>query len=385
MRNYIFFRAELNREDVPRLYDNYWAQFEQKFWTSEQKQGRKIPKPRLELLMTTVLAEKTASEVQLSKICQEYLSWINLNAHALSVEQELQDFQQLAGVYRVLVDPQEPSLLGDFARFLRVFDVTTVFPVAMAVWTEGPEPEDERRQILSDLTSLIVRRFICGRETRGYARFFLALIKELRPKRFDATAFRQFLVQQTSEGSDWPTDDEFHLKWLVGPAYGRVAAARIAYILERIESAHAHTLTESITINSALSVEHVMPRRWFRTWPLSDGTFVSEEFAREAKTKAQLGLHLDPRSAEAARRQIVVDTFGNLTLLTHGLNASVSNGPFAEKRRAVTEQSALGLNRFFQNVDRWDNDAIGRRGELLFGDAVKIWPRVVTAAATGGR
>jgi hypothetical protein len=385
MRNYIFFRAELNKENVPQLYDKYWAQFEQKFWTTEQKQGGRIPKPRLELLMTTVLAEKTASEVPLSKICQEYLAWINLNAHALSVEQELQDFQRLAGVYRVLVDPQEQSLLGDFARFLRVFDVTTVFPVAMAVWTEGPEPEDERRQILSDLSSLIVRRFICGRETRGYARFFLAMIKELRPKRFVATAFRQFLAQQTSEGSDWPTDDEFHIKWLVAPAYGRLAAARIAYILERIEGAQANQLTENITINSALSVEHVMPRRWFRTWPLSDGTLVSEEFAREAKTTAQLGLHLDQRSAEAAQRQFVVDTFGNLTLLTHSLNASVSNGPFVEKRTAITEQSALGLNRFFQTVDRWDNDAIGRRGALLFRDAVKIWPRILTAAAAGGR
>ena len=236
------------------------------------------------------------------------------------------------------------------------------------------------RKIIADLESFIVRRLICGRETRNYNRFFLTIIKELRTKKFIPTAFREFLAQQTSEGSDWPTDDEFRNKWLVEPAYGRLAAARIAYILQRIESVQVTKLTEDITINSALSVEHVMPRRWFTTWPLSDETLVSEEFASEAKTKQQLGLHLDARSVEAARRQIVVDTFGNLTLLTHSLNASVSNGPFPEKRTAIIEQSALSLNRFFQNLDHWDNDTIVERGELLFKDALKVWPRITLAA-----
>jgi hypothetical protein len=118
-----------------------------------------------------------------------------------------------------------------------------------------------------------------------------------------------------------------------------------------------------------------MPRSWFTTWPLSDGSLVSNDFATDAKTKQQLGLHLDERSIEAARRQIVVDTFGNLTLLTHSLNSGVSNGPFAEKRTAIIEQSALGLNRFFQNVDQWDNGAIVERGEKLFKVAAQVWPR----------
>jgi hypothetical protein len=118
-----------------------------------------------------------------------------------------------------------------------------------------------------------------------------------------------------------------------------------------------------------------MPRKWFTEWPLSDGHRVSEEFAAEAKTKQQLGLHLDSRGAEAARRQIVLDTFGNLTLLTHPLNSSVSNGPFKEKRKAIIEQSALSLNRYFQNVDEWDTDAIVHRGETLLTTALKVWPR----------
>jgi Protein of unknown function (DUF1524) len=200
--------------------------------------------------------------------------------------------------------------LGGFARFLRVFDVTTVFPLVMAIWTEGPEEPEKRRQILLDLESFIVRRVICGRDAKNYNRFFLSVVKELRPKRFPASAFRDALAHQTSETSDWPTDEEFRNRWLVEPAYGKLLSARIAYILNRIERAQVTKMTEDITINSALTVEHVMPRRWFTTWHLSDGTLVSQEVADEAKTKQQLGFHLDAREIEAARRQIVVDTFG---------------------------------------------------------------------------
>jgi uncharacterized protein with ParB-like and HNH nuclease domain len=66
MRNYIFRRAEHNKENVDELFETNWSQYEQPFWTIEQKQGR-ITRPRLEFLMTNVLAKKTASEVQFNK------------------------------------------------------------------------------------------------------------------------------------------------------------------------------------------------------------------------------------------------------------------------------------------------------------------------------
>jgi hypothetical protein len=232
MRNYIFLRAEQNNEGVDRLYNSYWLQFEDTFWSIEQKQAR-ITKPRLEVLMWNVLTSKAASEVQLNKIYQEYLSWIGQNAHSLSVEQELKDLTKLAAIYRVLVDAPSGSLLGNFARFLRVFDVTTVFPMLIAAWTEGPDSEGERRQILADLESFIIRRLVCGRDTRHYSRLFISVIGQWREKGFSAAAFREILHQQINQNADWPTDDEFKTKWLAEPAYGRIVAGRITYILEK--------------------------------------------------------------------------------------------------------------------------------------------------------
>jgi uncharacterized protein with ParB-like and HNH nuclease domain len=288
MRNYIFLRAEQN---VTALFEKYWVRFEDRFWTQEEKQGR-LKKPRLEFLMTNILSAKTASEILHTKVYQEYLAWIGYHRHALTVEKELQDFVALAQVYRTLVQGDEKTPLGGFARFLHVFDMTTIFPLILAVCTEGPSDDDARGQILADLESYLMRRLICQRTTKNYNRFFLSAIKELRSKKFAASEFREFLLQQTSETSDWPSDQDLKEKWLLMPAYAELPSARLNYILRRIEQAQTSKFTEDITINSALTVEHVMPRNWFTTWLLSDGSLVSEQFATEARQKHVLGMPL---------------------------------------------------------------------------------------------
>ena len=70
----------------------------------------------------------------------------------------------------------------------------------------------------------------------------------------------------------------------------------------------------------------------------------------------------------------MVDTLGNLTLLTFKLNSSVSNGPFDDKRNAILQQSALRLNRYFQTIGSWDEGAILHRADYLFDAAKNLWP-----------
>jgi hypothetical protein len=190
----------------------------------------------------------------------------------------------------------------------------------------------------------------------------LNVIKEIRPKKFSPLAVREYLLQQTSENADWPSDDEFRNKWLVTPAFGKIVSARISYILQRIETSQVTKMTEDITTTRSFCralCRGVLLIGPFRTEHLS------EDFARKARTNLTRASS-DNRSNEAARRQIRVDTF-NLTLPTHNPNSSVSNGPSGKQ-----QLSAIGaqFNRFFQNVDEWDDDAIIAR-ESLLNDALK--------------
>jgi len=74
-------------------------------------------------------------------------------------------------------------------------------------------------------------------------------------------------------------------------------------------------------------------------------------------------------------------TFGNLTLLTQPLNSSVSNSAFEIKKPEILKNSALALNRYFQDKDVWDEDLITTRGEMLFAHASERWPYPATSGA----
>ena len=81
------------------------------------------------------------------------------------------------------------------------------------------------------------------------------------------------------------------------------------------------------------------------------------EQVEQARKWDMLGLSLDALSKAIMERENVVDTIGNLSLLTFRLNSSVSNGPFEDKRNAILQQSALRLNRYFQTIGAWDEGA----------------------------
>ena len=84
---------------------------------------------------------------------------------------------------------------------------------------------------------------------------------------------------------------------------------------------------------------------------------------------------LAEEESKEQRRQRLVNTVGNLTLLTAPLNASVGNGIFKNKAREIAKLSDLRLNApFRENVfEKWDEHDILERGETLFKTAVEIW------------
>jgi predicted transport protein len=66
-------------------------------------------------------------------------------------------------------------------------------------------------------------------------------------------------------------------------------------------------------------------------------------------------------------------TIGNLTLT--GYNPQLSDRPFYEKRtiEGGFDHSPLRLNQSVAYVERWDQQAIEKRAQLLADEAVKVW------------
>ena len=71
----------------------------------------------------------------------------------------------------------------------------------------------------------------------------------------------------------------------------------------------------------------------------------------------------------------MLHVLGNLSL--SGYNGELSNEPFDHKKNEFLG-SNLQLNRYFIDIDTWDQKAIEKRGEKLAQDASLLWPTSAT-------
>jgi hypothetical protein len=235
-----------------------------------------------------------------------------------------------------------------------------------------PDVATEINRALAVLESYILRRDICGLTTKNYNRFFVSIIDRLRSSEGDKiNAMVTFLSGRHSDTDRWPDDTELQRAWLSRAQYQNARQPRLRYIFEAIELANRSALNEDIDIKSALSIEHIMPQKWKENWPIPEFDNIGDK-------------ELNPDYwVRQAKRDRVINTLGNLTLLTHPLNASVSNGPFSVKLPAVRAHSSLALNRELNAYDEWTEEKIVARGMSLFSKAKNIWAAPVQTELAG--
>ncbi|MGU3463597.1 HNH endonuclease family protein [Methylobacterium sp. C33D] len=197
----------------------------------------------------------------------------------------------------------------------------------------------------------------------GYNKVFTDLISRLRSidRQVLLGTLRDGLAAGTLDTVRWPDDAEFGDAWRSRTQYKPARQARLRHLFERLEERKRASASEIVEIKTDLTLEHIMPQKWRTHWPISG-------FAHENEAAPSA----DYLSRQAAREG-KVHTLGNLTLLTHTLNAAISNGAFSVKMTAVRAQAALVLNRELLDYDTWDEDAITTRGAALFKVASQLW------------
>lgn len=356
IRNFVFLEAANHKEDIERLYQDYWLTYDDydrgaaAFWKEEEKQGR-ISRPRIDLFMFHYLTLKTGQEIKITHLFQEFRRWWQKTRKPQdSVENYLQDIAKYSEVYHQLITMEGQSRLGVFIRRLRIMDMSTLYPLLLFLYGERTNiPPAEIEGILTDLESYLVRRMMCGLSAQNYNRNFLIVLRDLRRnEKVNRTVLQDILTGFEGDAGRWPADEEFQQNWLQAPMYRRLARARLRMVLEAVDLQMMTSRQERIHIEGDLTIEHIYPQT------PEHGVWSPME---------------NPGT---------VHTMGNLTLLTSALNSSISNGPFAAKCPEIAKQSSLRMNVYFQeNVSKpsWDAVDILRRGQQLYALTLLIWPR----------
>jgi hypothetical protein len=366
LRNFIFLRAARQGEDQEKLYREFWDSFDDEFWRTEIRQGR-LNRSRSDIFLQHFLASQQGLEIPINHLFVEYKFWINKKNPFPSVRDELATLSRQRTQFRRLLDPKIDDQLYQLASALVSFDTSTAYPLLLFL-LDAKLSEPDLSNISRSLESYIVRRSVCNLTSKAYNRVFLAVMRQLREQGPTPLNFRSALASLTGESSIWPRDDVFREAWRSQRAYEAGQSAKIVYILRRLSATYQNGKVEDISILSPLSVEHIMPQNWAEHWPLDDGSLgVSEADLLDADVS-------DPRVDASIKRNQLLNTMGNLTIVSQPLNSALSNAAWNEKKPALLMASLLPVNQLLYNCDAWDETAIRKRADLLFQKALQVWP-----------
>jgi len=393
IKNHVFERLRplCAAEDPMPLYREYWRAFDtsddeveeddqgepQKFWKVEVRQGR-LYRPRIDLFLFHYLQYKREQEVSISELFREFKEWWSHqpDRDAEATRVSLEDIRRHAEIFRTFLTASGGSKTGGHLRNFRAIDTSTVYPVLLFLFSEAQV--NPRRvasaslpQLLADLESFLVRRAVCGLTSKNYNNIFMKLLTDLRNEEVvDPQAVGRLLRAGREATNRFPGDEEFRREWVSRPIYAPSMSRFINMMLGAINERLRSDAQEQATVAyDGLWVEHVMPRKWQAKWPLPDG---------DAEH------HKDPVSGTTVTkkqwRTSLIDTMGNLTLLTAKLNDRISNGPFVEpeqetdKKRECEKHTILRVNDFIRRRESWDEEAILERAAQLFNHAAVLWP-----------
>lgn len=366
VRNFIFLRAARERESQEALYEQFWRNFDDDFWRQEIRQGR-LFRPRIDLFMQHFLASRQALDIPITHLFVEYKYWIQRKHPFSTVREELATLSRQADVFRRLTEPQKSDTMYRIATFLASFDLSTVYPLLLLLF-DAKFSDTDLIETSAILESYLLRRAVCDLTAKNYNRIFLGLIRQLQQKRVSPGNIREYLAGLTGESGLWPSDDDFSKAWATTPIYTQLGNSKLVYILLRLNDACLSNKSEHIDITGPLTIEHIMPQQWLDRWPLPDG---SRGLSWEELSERPEG---DELAEQTRKRDSLIHTMGNLTILTQSLNSAVSNDSWTEKRRQLLMTSLLPINQQLHRYPQWSEDEIKRRGNELFELAKLIWP-----------
>ncbi|MCE9575495.1 MAG: HNH endonuclease family protein [Deltaproteobacteria bacterium] len=244
-----------------------------------------------------------------------------------------------------MLHPEKAPDVGVRERLVRLqqLEVTVAYPFVLPVYGEFARGEITSGQIagvLDVVETFVVRRFVCAVPTNGLNKVFPPLYQQVKKQPELVEGIKTILAERNC-----PRDDAFRDRLDSAQLYGPGdRGKKTLLILSRLEAGLGHK--EQVAA-SALSIEHVMPQTPTDWW------------------KAHLG-----DDWEETHDQLL-HTLGNLTLTKY--NSELSNRPYPEKR-AMLASSHFELNRYFAEVEHWNEGEIQRRADALTDLALTVWP-----------
>lgn len=379
VKNLVFQVASSQGLAVADLYRNHWSDLDSDYWRQRVAQGR-LYRPRVDVFLNRWLTMKLLREVPSDRVFTDFRDHVVM-ANQPAIATLLAELAADAKVHQSMEKLSPLTTEGRFYyRVLKALDTQVVGPFLMWILrhSEDEMPREQKEKALRSLESWLVRRALCRATTRDHNKMVIDLLRdvvEAGPAVAGDTTERS-LALQSSQTRYWPNDATLATSLRGEPIYHNVSRPRLRMILEALEDAARGPLGEGQHCPFNLTIEHVMPQAWRDHWG-------SDVFGDEIA---------------ALKRDQVVQTLGNLTVVNAKLNPTLSNRPWTSaeaearglgasgKRAYLLSHSELKLNAQLVATHEaaWTEDDIRQRTEAMIDVICKLWPCPPDAAQPGG-
>jgi hypothetical protein len=275
----------------------------------------------------------------------------NRNLTNASAKHHLADIYSGAVQYSTIIDPiSHPHKDDEVNRLLIAISQTRMessTPFVLAVLranAAGALSDASTRSILRETLVLLVRRKMTEFSTTQYDVMFPQLlskiINEVNQIRALHEQFKKHLV--------WVSDQEFKEALKTKSAYrSRDLAFARMLLMEIDKTFQVHgQFPDYSTVNT---IEHIIPQQLDNLW------------------RTYLGAEADDEHLPS-----LIQTIGNLCLLSAPANSSAGQNPFEAKRASYSHITALAV-KIKQHEGKWDLGAVRKRSQELAEVAVSIW------------
>ena len=354
VRNYIAMRLNTKQQD--EIWDNYWREIENLLKDSENvsSRGRRIG--QLTGFFRHYLARQTYSLPNVDDVYEKFRDYMNERSRDDDdqFEVEMKTLHHYANHYKRLLDPETDGKIGKQIERLNKFEATASYPLLLYLYDRYHQHHisaNSFQACLQHLENYLVRSFVGGTTNTQANRLYPAMVRQfantkLTGDRF-VTAFQIALVDR-----NYPSNERIRDVLKTENLYRGGKRAKLQFILKEISQrlAQERALDVRTELVGEPTIEHIMPQTLNPAW------------------HRELG-----RDWERIYRELL-NNIGNLTIVSHNFNITLSNKSFTRKRKELLRHGLDINHQYFENALQWNQEEIEKRRDWLVDHIIKLWP-----------
>lgn len=333
IRNYILMGLE--PEEQIDIYNKYWEDMDKGFENTNY----------FDLFIRDYLTIKLHRIPVMYKVYSEFK---NYSKNWDNIEDLVKDISKYSKYFfSIALDKDSDKDIQNAFKNFNELQVNTSHPFLLQVYKDYDEKvitKEELLKIINIIESYVLRRIICEIPTNSLNKTFAFLYEEIDLENYVESL--EIALYKRKTYKRFPNNEEFKKDFITKDIYNM---RNRNYILSNLEN---YGYKEFVNVEE-YTIEHILPQN----------PKLSKEW------KEDLGVNW------REIQEKYLHTIGNLTLT--GYNPELSDLPFKNKRDMEPggfKQSPIKLNQHLTNLDKWNEETIQERAEILFNKALEIWP-----------